>query len=144
MVGLFIALGITIFTLSIILLWFVPHLIQQQRNLKLQIQQTSDEAEHLRGLLFAIIQEQESVLEENPPSMELEKSGGDVHLLEQQLQTLQEKIEWYVHCARRQAEQDNASWAYLLSLLSAILDRLQAVSEEWHDLRWDLRDRPQG
>lgn len=167
MLGLFVTLGITILTLIVILLWFVPHLIQQQARLERQVQQSSNEAEHLRGILFDIIQEQETVLKgqgtaygpgqgaergpenrtpaEQGPFFEnsLRERDGvcqaaapcsseptDLRLLEQRIRDLQEQMEAHMGIARKNAEQDNESWAYLLSLLSAILERLQTVPTE--------------
>jgi hypothetical protein len=167
MLGLFVTLGITILTLIVILLWFVPHLIQQQASLERQVQQSSDEAEHLRGILFDIIQEQETVLKgqrgrygpgngpaerpENrtpaapPPFFETPLREGDVagqaaayfssdpadlRLLEKRIRDLQEQMETHMGIARKNAQQDNESWAYLLSLLSAILERVQDAPTE--------------
>lgn len=55
MPALFIVLGIAVLTLLALLLWFVPHLLQQQA------QRASGESDQLRKLLLDVLNEQELV-----------------------------------------------------------------------------------
>jgi len=151
MLGLFVALGIAILTLIVILLWFVPHLLQQQAR------QVSDDSAKMREMLYDILSEQEVVTmrqgqlgttvfylqEQFDQLMHVEK-GETAHLqhrlphpdalalkeLEQRVQTMQIQIETAMQTARVHQEKDNESWAYLLTLLSAVMDRLGELSKE--------------
>jgi signal transduction histidine kinase len=55
MEGLFVALGIAILTLIVILLWFVPHLLHQQER------RTANEVAQLREMLVDLLNEQETL-----------------------------------------------------------------------------------
>jgi len=56
MLALFVALGIAVITLLVLLLWFVPHLLHQQAV------RSSQEAADLRGMLLNMLNEQEAVM----------------------------------------------------------------------------------
>jgi hypothetical protein len=57
MTTFFIALGIAIITLLFILLWYVPHLFQQQAG------RSAREAAQLRDMLLDMLNEQEAVMQ---------------------------------------------------------------------------------
>ncbi len=159
MLGLFVTLGIAILTLLIILLWFVPHLLQQQAH------QAASESAHLRDMLLDVLSDHEvvamrqgqlgtslSYLQEQlerviPPDADSSHrwhgaaapspDDTDLHDLEQRLLTMQVMIENHIGASRTRDERDNESWAYLISLLSAILERVrdlpgsQTVETPW-------------
>jgi hypothetical protein len=56
MLALFVALGIAVITLLVLLLWFVPHLLYQQAV------RSAQEAADLRGMLLNMLNEQEAVM----------------------------------------------------------------------------------
>ncbi|NJN66606.1 MAG: hypothetical protein HC884_07760 [Chloroflexaceae bacterium] len=148
MLGLFVTLGVTILTLVVILLWFVPHLMEQQSR------QSSREAAQLREMLYHLLSEQEVVsirqgqlgtslayLQDQLAYLEGARNdhgcqkvpdpgSRQVNLreLEQRIQTIQLQWETYMHTERTRTEQDNTSWAYLLSLLTAVLERMHELS----------------
>lgn len=145
MLGLFVTLGIAILTLLVILLWFVPHLLQQQE------QKSASEAAHLREMLLDVLHEQEDVtlrqgqlgtslsyLQEqlehigtgpmlNPQGSEPIDFSG-LQALENHVRALQSQIETQMNLSRTQVEQSNESWFHLLSLLAAILERIRELS----------------
>lgn len=160
MVSLFIVLGIAVLTLLALLLWFVPHLLQQQA------QRASGEADQLRKLLLDVLNEQELVtvrqaqlgtslayLQDQlevlvqrpalpaPPSPEL-RTG--LLQIEQRLGSLQQQIEtWQERPVQMQTTQgvgtvDSESWSNLMSLLTAIQLRLGELSAD------DQRRAPTG
>ena len=55
MTALFVALGIMVLALLVLLLWFVPHLLQQQA------QRVAGETSQLREMLLDLLTEQEAV-----------------------------------------------------------------------------------
>lgn len=151
MLGLFVTLGVTILTLIIILFWFVPHLMEQQTR------QTRHETAYMRDMLFDMLSEQETVamhqgklgasityLQDQLEKLENSGSKGKngaprtpsptelSHLrdLEKRIQSMQAQLEQHINLSRQRTAQDNESWAYLLGLLSAILDRIQELSQE--------------
>lgn len=145
MLGLFVALGIAILTLVVILLWFVPHLLQQQAR------QMESEAAQLRDMLFDMLSEQEDVtrrqgqlgtsvfyLQEQFDQIAQASSGNeqhnvlpsqgfrtdDVYKLEVRVRVMQKQIERYMQADRTRSQQDNESWAYVLALLSSIMEHI--------------------
>jgi hypothetical protein len=149
MLGLFVTLGVTILTLVVILLWFVPHLMEQQSR------QSSQEAAQLREMLYHLLSEQEIVsirqgqlgtsLSYLQDQVELAEDvrntrGNESHRvapdaptvdlreLEERVRTMQIQLEAYMRTAQARTEQDNTSWAYLLSLLTAMLERMHELS----------------
>lgn len=153
MLGLFIALGISILTLVVILLWFVPHLLQQQAK------QAANESAQLRDMLFDVLSEQEIATQRQGQlgtsvyrlQEKMEKMTGgrnhefvaeyatqrlmdpdvrELRELKQRVQSMQAEIETFMQSAQTRNTQDNESWAYLLSLLSAVMDRIGELSNE--------------
>lgn len=147
MTGLFVALGIAILVLLTILLWFVPHLLQQQE------QRISNESAQLREIISEMINEQEAVamrqvqlgttisyLQDQMEQLGItDGSNGQkllttldpnaIQSLEARVSGLQGQFETYVHVLRQHDSQENESWFYLLNLLSAIQERLHALSQ---------------
>jgi chromosome segregation ATPase len=154
MSALFVALGIMVLALLALLLWFVPHLLQQQAT------RVAGETAQLREMLLDLLNEQEAVtirqtqlgaslsnLQDQLSEMAtagtraqatdqqaalLAESG--IHQLEARLGELQGQIkEWAdgrQYGARMRAAQDNESWANLMGLLASIQDRVGALSQD--------------
>jgi hypothetical protein len=153
MVPLFVALGIAVITLLALLLWFVPHLLHQQavRNAR--------EAASLRDMLLDMLNEQEAVtlrqsqlsssigmlqeqleqivtVAQREPSRPQGAPADQLALrqLEERIGAMQGQIQgWLDTRARVQRSaqvQDNEAWAHLMSLLSAIQDRVGRLSTE--------------
>lgn len=143
--ALFVALGIMVLALLVLLLWFVPHLLQQQAV------HVAGETDQLREMLLDLLNEQESV------AVRQAQLGHSLNNLQSQLETLTSGViaapgaqnadqldariadlqrqisEWLdgrQQGDRARAQQDNESWAYLMSLLSAIQDRVGSLSHE--------------
>ncbi len=151
MIALFVALGIAVLTLLVLLLWFVPHLLQQQAI------RTAHESAQLREMLLDMLNEQEAVtlrqsqlstsisyLQDQLEQIATSSSMGTtqaasldpkaLHQIEDRIGTLQSQIQDYLNqragISRQRTEQDNESWGYLLSLLSNIQDRVGTLSVE--------------
>lgn len=147
MIGLFVALGIAILTLLAVLLWFVPHLLQQQA---LRVEAESSE---LRELINEMISEQEAVamrqvqlgtsisyLQDQLEQIVTTGGAGRGHTmltdidvvqtLDARMSGLQMQVDRYMRSARVQTRQENESWIYLLGLLDAMQERLHTLSEE--------------
>ncbi|NOK58344.1 MAG: hypothetical protein GFH27_549279n150 [Chloroflexi bacterium AL-W] len=151
MTSLFVALGITVLALLALLLWFVPHLLQQQAN------RVANETKQLREMLLDLLNEQEAVtLRQTQLGSSLSQlrdqiekvakigySGSDalsahsnreLQVLEYRVGELQHQLhDWFEHQRKhhhKQASQDNESWAYLLSLLSTVQERVHLLSED--------------
>jgi hypothetical protein len=143
--ALFVALGIMVLALLVLLLWFVPHLLQQQAV------HVAGETDQLREMLLDLLNEQESVavrqaqlghsLSNLQSQLETLTSGviaapgaQNTEQLDARIADLQRQIsEWLdgrQQGDRARAQQDNESWAYLMSLLSAIQDRVGSLSQE--------------
>ncbi len=152
MIPLFVALGIAVLTLLALLLWFVPHLLHQQTV------RTANESAQLREMLLDMLNEQEAVTirqtqlstsisylqdqleqivttsrkETLEPAMERESEA--LRQIEERISLLQSQIQtWFDNrtgIARARTEQDNESWAYLLSLLATMQERVGALSTE--------------
>ncbi len=152
MVGLFIALGIAILTLIAILLWFVPHLLQQHTM------QVAQESARLRELIGEMVREHESVamrqaqlgtsiayLQDQLEQVVTLNLGDDgvrerlvlaqpetesLQRLESRLAHLQHEIDRYIETTHQRNSRENESWVHLLHLLHSMQDRLQAIPLE--------------
>jgi Na+/phosphate symporter len=150
MTALFVALGIAVLTLLALLLWFVPHLLQQQAL------RTAGESAQLRDMLLDLLNEQEAVtlrqaqlsssiaqLQEQLEQAIAEQSERAAHApaetearliaqLEERISRIQGQIQDWIDVryssSKARAAQDNESWAYLLSLLNAIQERVGTLS----------------
>lgn len=152
MQALFVTLSIAIITLLMLMLWFVPHLLQQQA------QRNAREAAALRTMLTDLLEEQEAVARRQSQLTtsiahlqdQLEQTLITVpadadqritvladqevlHVLEERIGTLQLQIQqWLEHRSVRQRNvqlQDNEAWANLMGLLAAIQERVGALSD---------------
>ena len=154
MSALFVALGIMVLALLALLLWFVPHLLQQQAT------RVAGETTQLREMLLDLLNEQESVTirqgQLNASLSNLQDELSDIanagnralvvdqqasrvaensmQQLESRLGELQGQIkEWAdgrQHGARQRAAQDNEAWANLMSLLASIQERVGTLSQD--------------
>src|SRR5829696_4104883 len=154
MSALFVALGIMVLALLALLLWFVPHLLQQQAT------RVAGETTQLREMLLDLLNEQESVTirqgQLNASLSNLQDQLSDIanagnralvvdqqasrvaensmQQLESRLGELQGQIkEWAdgrQHGARQRAAQDNEAWANLMSLLASIQERVGTLSQD--------------
>ncbi|MEI7772084.1 MAG: hypothetical protein WCI67_18970 [Chloroflexales bacterium] len=156
MTALFVALGIAVITLLALLLWFVPHLLHQQaqrseqeaaklRDMLLDML-NEQEAVTMRqsqlGSSIANLQEQLEQIADNtqrsgaahgspapPPAAQ-----AALRQIEERITSMQSQIQGWLDTrgkAQRSASaQDSESWAYLMSLLSAIQDRVGQISVE--------------
>ena len=152
--ALFVALGIMVLALLALLLWFVPHLLQQQAT------RVAGETTQLREMLLDLLNEQESVTirqgQLNASLSNLQDQLSDIasassralvvdqqasrvaesgmQQLEVRLGELQGQIkEWAdgrQYGARQRAAQDNESWANLMGLLASIQDRVGTLSQD--------------
>jgi hypothetical protein len=154
MSALFVALGIMVLALLALLLWFVPHLLQQQAT------RVAGETTQLREMLLDLLNEQESVTirqgQLNASLSNLQDQLSDIasagnralvvdqqasraaesgmQQLETRLGELQVQIkEWAdgrQHGARLRAAQDNEAWANLMGLLASIQERVGTLSQD--------------
>jgi hypothetical protein len=152
MSALFVALGIMVLALLALLLWFVPHLLQQQAA------RVAGETALLRDMLLDLLNEQEAVtvrqnqlgsslahLQEQiaevaqvsrwrPQPDQATIAQSSMQQLEARLGELQTQIRDWAdgrqQGARVRAAQDNESWANLMSLLSSIQERVGALSQD--------------
>ena len=154
MSALFVALGIMVLALLALLLWFVPHLLQQQAT------RVAGETAQLREMLLDLLSEQEAVttrqtqlgsslssLQDQISSIaknteHTRSSGSDaarvaessVQQIEARLAELQGQIKQWAdgrqNGSRARAVQDNEAWANLMSLLSAIQERVGVLSQD--------------
>ncbi len=150
MTALFIALGIAVITLLALLLWFVPHLLQQQA------QRSADEAAQLRNMLLDMLSEQEAVTLRqsqlstaiNTLQRQIEQfvtiaprdqaeptvDSAALRQLEERIGAMQTQIQSWLdvrnRVQRNSGMSDNEAWANLLSLLAAIQDRVGQLSVE--------------
>jgi hypothetical protein len=149
----FVALGILVLALMALLLWFVPHQLQQQAA------RVSGETAQLREMLLDLLNEQEAV------AMRQSQLGTSLSSLQVRLEALvdagpgalpqpnqainhpmnnaavearlvdvQQQISTWLdghqQGDRMKTLQDNESWAYLMSLLAAIQDRVGTLSKD--------------
>ena len=155
MPALFVALGIAVLTLLALLLWFVPHLLQQQA------QQSAGASAQLREMLLDVLSEQEAVTmrqtqlgtslthlqdqiehiavagnaaSQTPQVITPVIDTSELRRLEERLSGVQGQIQTWLDqrkgAARMRAEQDNEAWAHLMSLLAAIQERVGVLSHE--------------
>jgi septation ring formation regulator EzrA len=152
-----------VLALLALLLWFVPHLLQQQTR------RVAGETSQLREMLLDLLSEQEAVtfrqtqlgatlsnLQEqlagiaevgSSPATRQAQIAADagIQQLEARLTQLQSQIQvWAQHRPSEspvRAAQDNESWAYLMSLLSAIQDRVGALSLDRSSVQAGLQAR---
>jgi chromosome segregation ATPase len=147
MPALFIVLGIAVLTLLALLLWFVPHLLQQQAL------RAAGESAQLREMLLDMLNEQEAVtlrqaqlgtsigyLQEQleqfvqRPALAAQHDPGALKQLEGRIVSLQQQIESWA----RQPEPaqisgptvDGESWSNLMALLVAIQGRVGELSRD--------------
>jgi len=141
-----------VLALLALLLWFVPHLLHQQAT------RVAGETSQLREMLLDLLSEQEAVtmrqtqlgssiahLQDQLSSIaevgtaqpvrqaQLAAEAG-IQQLEGRLTELQGQIQGWMEQRRDESpartETDNESWAYLMSLLSAIQERVGALSRD--------------
>lgn len=152
MTALFVALGIAVLTLLALLLWFVPHLLQQQAL------RSASESAQLREMLLDVLNEQEAVtLRQTQLSTSMthlqsqleqmlnaistaqlpaagQSQGQDLGKIEERLAALQQQLlEWdnrRMQVFRNRAEKDNESWGRLMELVSTIQERVGELSRE--------------
>jgi chromosome segregation ATPase len=154
MSALFVALGIMVLALLALLLWFVPHLLQQQAT------RVAGETTQLREMLSNLLNEQEAVTlrqgQLNASLSNLQDQLSDIasagnralvvdqqasRVAESSMQQLEVRLgeiqgqikEWAdgrQHGARQRAAQDNESWANLMSLLASIQERVGTLSQD--------------
>jgi septation ring formation regulator EzrA len=154
MSALFVALGIMVLALLALLLWFVPHLLQQQAT------RVAGETAQLREMLLDLLNEQEAVtIRQTQLGASLSNlqdqltdiastgnraQAGEQHAafmsesgiqqLEARLGEIQGQIrEWTdgrQQGARVRAAQDNEAWANLMGLLASIQERVGALSQD--------------
>lgn len=153
MSALFVALGIMVLALLALLLWFVPHLLQQQAT------NVAGETTKLREMLLDLLNEQEAVtirqtqlgssmaqmqdrlselvqttsqaqadssqaLAENTLIQQLEGRLGDIQA------QIRDWNEGRQHGARAKAAQDNEAWSHLMGLLAVIQERVGTLSKD--------------
>lgn len=152
--ALFVALGIMVLALLALLLWFVPHLLQQQAT------RVAGETTQLREMLLDLLNEQEAVtirqgqLNASLSNLqdqltEIANAGNRAQMVDQQaaliaesgMQQLEARLgelqgqikEWAdgrQHGVRQRAAQDNEAWANLMSLLASIQERVGTLSQD--------------
>lgn len=151
--GLFVALGIMVLALLALLLWFVPHLLQQQAS------SVARETDELRKMLLDLLNEQQAVTNRQTQlgsSMNnlqgqlatiVENAGvaraaepqatpvaeQSTQQLEARLLEVQQHLKEWVdgrQGARTRAAQDNEAWANLMGLLASIQDRVGTLSKD--------------
>jgi hypothetical protein len=151
MAALFVALGIAVLTLLALLLWFVPHLLQQQAL------RSAGESAHLREMLLDVLNEQEAVtlrqtqlgtsmsrLQDQLEQMVVvtgSQPGGasitnaaDLRKIEERLGAVQQQFQSWLDqrngAFRQRAEQDNEAWGRLNELLAVIQQRVGTLSDQ--------------
>lgn len=156
MTALFVALGIAVITLLALLLWFVPHLLHQQAQrsadesaklrdmlldmlneqeaVTLRQSQLGSSIAYLQEQLEQIVSQAQRAQERGPAVPRTPADEAALHQLEERIGALQTQIQGWLDTrgkAQRVASaQDNQSWAYLMSLLAAIQDRVGQISVE--------------
>jgi len=154
MPALFVALGIMVLALLALLLWFVPHLLQQQAT------RVAGETAQLREMLLDLLNEQEAVttrqtqlgsslshlqdqLSSIAQNTERNRSSenetariaeSSIQQLEARLADVQSQLKHWSdgrqNGARVRAAQDNESWANLMGLLASIQERVGVLSQD--------------
>ena len=152
--GLFVALGIMVLALLALLLWFVPHLLQQQAS------NSAKETDDLRKMLLDVLNEQQAVTTrqtqlgssmsrmqeqlttivetaaqpraDEPATSQVAEQN--LQQLETRLGEVQSQIKQWIEGgqqgARMRAAQDNESWSHLMGLLATIQDRVGTLSKD--------------
>lgn len=162
MSALFVALGIMVLALLALLLWFVPHLLQQQaRKVAIETAQlremlldllSEQEAVTMRqtqlGSSLAHLQDQLTIIAETGVGMVSRPqitAEANTHQLESRLTEIQNQIQGWIeqgrHVSPARAAQDNESWANLMSLLATIQDRVGALSQDRDSAQAGLQAR---
>lgn len=152
MTALFVALGIMVLALLVLLLWFVPHMLQKQAT------DVAGETTKLREMLLDLLNEQEAVtmrqtqlgssmtqlqdrLSEMVQGTGIARGAQVAQLPDQTVQQIEGRLsaiqaqikEWSdgrQQGARAKAAQDNEAWAHLMGLLAVIQDRVGALSKD--------------
>lgn len=152
MAALFVALSIAVITLLALLLWFVPHLLYQQKV------DNASEAARLRDMLLDMLTEQEAVtlrqsqlsasigyLQEQLEqivAVALREPGRSpvavdetaTRQLEERIGAMQSQLQSWLDARTRLQRNahlhDNEAWAHLMSLLAAIQERVGKLSVE--------------
>jgi uncharacterized phage infection (PIP) family protein YhgE len=146
---LFVALGILVLALLALLVWFVPYQLQQQAA------RVSNETAQLREMLLDLLNEQEAValrqsqlgtslsslqvrletlVDAGPGALPQTAQQVNSAVVEARLADVQQQISSWLdghqQGDRMKTQQDNEAWAYLMSLLSAIQDRVGTLSKD--------------
>jgi hypothetical protein len=152
--ALFVALGIMVLALLALLLWFVPHMLQQQAT------RVAGETNQLREMLLDLLSEQEAVttrqsqlgstlsqfqdqLAKIAQSTDRANVTDREHTLlaetsiqqiEARLAVLQGQLAQWAddrqQGTRVRSAQDNEAWANLMGLLASIQERVGALSQD--------------
>ncbi|MEI7644861.1 MAG: hypothetical protein WCJ55_11325 [Chloroflexales bacterium] len=156
MTALFVALGIAVITLLALLLWFVPHLLHQQalrsereaaklRDMLLDMlneqeavtmrqSQLGSSIAYLQGQLEQIADNTQRAGEAQSDSARTSTEHAALRQLDERIGSMQAQIQGWLDtrgkAQRIASTQDNEAWAYLLSLLTAIQDRVGQISVE--------------
>lgn len=146
---LFIAVGILVLALLALLLWFVPHLLQQQAV------RVAGETSQLREMLLDLLNEQEAVtmrqtqlggsLSHLRDHLELMAKAGipvsanpqfdhNLRHVETRMSEMQHQMQAWTAArdgmANGQRAQDNEAWANLMGLLATIQERMGDLTQE--------------
>ena len=146
---LYVALGILVLALLALLVWFVPSQLQQQAV------RVSGETAQLREMLLDLLNEQEAVavrqaqlgtslsslqvrletlVDAGPGAAPVLEQQVNPALVETRIADVQQQIAMWLESHQRgdraKTQQDNESWAYLMSLLAAIQDRVGSLTNE--------------
>jgi chromosome segregation ATPase len=161
MTALFVALGIMVLALLALLLWFVPHLLQQQAM------RVAGETSQLREMLLDLLSEQEAVtmrqtqlgsslmylqdqltnIAENGSQTLLQPqlAASTTQQIEARLSEMQQQIEKWISQGSQQASnrsiQDNEAWNKLIELLTNIQERVGTISQDRSSVQAGLQAR---
>lgn len=161
MTALFVALGIMVLTLLALLLWFVPHLLQQQAM------RVAGETSQLREMLLDLLSEQEAVtmrqtqlgsslmylqdqltnIAENGSQnlLQPQLAASTTQQIEARLSEMQQQIEKWISQGSQQASnrsiQDNEAWNKLIELLTNIQERVGTISQDRSSVQAGLQAR---
>ncbi len=161
MTALFVALGIMVLALLALLLWFVPHLLQQQAM------RVAGETSQLREMLLDLLSEQEAVtmrqtqlgsslmylqdqltnIAENGSQnlLQPQLAASTTQQIEARLSEMQQQIEKWISQGSQQASnrsiQDNEAWNKLIELLTNIQERVGTISQDRSSVQAGLQAR---
>jgi hypothetical protein len=167
MTALFVALGIAVITLLALLLWFVPHLLHQQalrnaddaaklRDMLLDMlneqeavtmrqSQLGSSIAYLQEQLEQIAQQTQRGGDRNLPVVRSPADEAALRQLEERIGGLQAQIQGWLDtrgkAQRAMSAQDNEAWAYLMSLLAAIQERVGQISVDHGGIQVGLHAR---